>query len=151
MCRNTRVGTCSNTRASILPYGESTCAYTSASTCSNTRASTCSNTRASTCYYACARRLFKNMRPGSIFWQISEKFWAREHPKRVISFMKEAERGERVVLGHFHERVDKSPGRLDTNILAPADQKISFGFQALAIWRCPTGPNHISLAHFRSS
>ena len=51
------------TRASMLPYGSSTCV--------TTRASTCSNTRASTCYYARARLLFKNMRPGpqtSIFY-----------------------------------------------------------------------------------
>ena len=57
----------------------------------------------------------------------------RNTPKECFFSGKRSKEGERVVLGHFHERVDESPGRLDTNILAPADQKISFGFQAMAI------------------
>ena len=81
---------------------------------------------------AYSNRFLKNSEPGNT-------------PKEWFLSGKRPKESERVVLGHFHEIVGESPGRLDTRILAPADLKNLFWFPSL------TGPNHISLAHFGSS
>ena len=75
---------------------------------------------------AYSNRFLKNSEPGNT-------------PKEWFLSGKRPKESERVVLGHFHEIVGESPGRLDTRILAPADLKNLFWFPSL------TGPNHISL------
>ena len=48
------------------------------------------------------------------------------------------------MLGHFHEIVGESPGRLDTRILAPADLKNLFWFPSYGHLNMPDG----SKSHF---
>ena len=120
------VSTCSNTRVSMLPYGASMYAYTSANTCSNTRASTCSNTRASTCsntrVSTCSNTraimhvhdyFLKTCVPGAYSDRFLKNSEPGNTPKEWFLSGKRPKEGERVVLGHFHERVGESPGRYE--------------------------------------
>ena len=77
--------------------------------------------------------------PGAYSDRFLKNSEPRNTPKECFFSGKRSKEGERVVLGHFHEIVGESPGRLDTRILAPADLKNLFWFPSL------TGPNHISL------
>ena len=119
-----------------------TCAYTSASTCSSTRASWVAHVVT----HVLARAIMhvhddylKTCVPGAYSDRFLKNSEPGNTPKEWFLSWKRLKEGERVVLGHFHERVGESPGRLDTRILAPADLKNLFWFPSL------TGPNHISL------
>ena len=80
---------------------------------------------------AYSNRFLKNSEPGNT-------------PKEWFLSGKRPKESERVVLGHFHEIVGESPGRLDTRILAPADLKNLFWFPSYGHLKMPDG----SKSHF---
>ena len=90
----------------------------------------------------CARLLFKNMRPGAYSHRFLKNSEPMNTPKEWFLSGKRPKEGERVVLGHFHERVGESPGPLDMRILAPADLKNLFWFPSYGHLKMPGSKSH---------